>query len=81
MVFRLLSSHHAANIHQEDNRTPPGFVVVHNRAHQVIATLARQSVRIKLYGRQLLAHAYQQPTNDVQVHQQQPACTSTKPAQ
>jgi len=70
------------NINREDNRTPPGFaVVVHDRPHQFIATLACQSVRAKLYRLQLLAHAYQQPTSDVQVHHQQAACTSTKPAQ
>ena len=70
------------NINREDNRTPPGFAgVVHDRPHQLIATFACQSVRAKLHRLQLLAHAYQQPASDVQVHQQQPACTSTKPAQ
>ena len=70
------------NINREDYRTPPGFaVVVHDRPHQLIATLAFQIVRAKLYRLQLLAHAYQQPTSDVQVHHQQAACTSTKPAQ
>jgi len=29
---------------------------------------------------QLLAHACQQPAGDVQVHHQQPACTTTNPA-
>ena len=60
------------NIKHEDNKTPPGFVVVRNRAHQLIATCAHQSTRAKLYRPQLHAHAYQQPTCDVQVHQQQP---------
>ncbi len=61
---------------QEDNRPPPGFavVVVHHRPHQLIAMLVCQSVRAKLYRYQLLAHAYQQPVSDVQVHHQQPAC-------
>ena len=67
---------------EEDNRTPPDFAVsvVHHRPHQVNATLVCRSVRAKLYRLQLLAHAYQQPASDVQVHHQQPACTSSKPA-
>ncbi len=68
------------NINWEDNQTPPGFaVVVHNRPHQLIATLACHSLRAKLYRLQLLAHAYQQPASEEQVHHQQPA--SLKPAQ
>ncbi len=61
-------------ITEEDNRTPPGFavVVVHHRPHQLNATLVCRSVRAKLYRLQLLAHAYQQPASDVQVHHQQP---------
>jgi len=69
-------------INQEDNRTPPGFaILVHHRPHQLVATLACQSVRAKLYRLQLLAHAYQQPASDVKVHHQPPTCKSTKPAQ
>jgi len=69
-------------IKQEDNRTPPGFaVVVHHKPHQLIVMFVCRSVRAKLDRLQLLAHAYQQPASDVQVHHQQPACTSTKPAQ
>ncbi len=79
IVFTPLSSHHAAK--HKSRRQQDFAVVVHHRPHQLIATLARQSVRAKLYRPQLLAHAYQQPTSDVQVHHQQPACTSTKPAQ
>ncbi len=70
-------------IDQENNRTPPGsaVVVVHHRPHQLFAMFVRRSVTAKLYRLQLLSHAYQQPASDVQVHHQQPACTSTKPAQ
>ena len=79
IAIAILSSLHA--IHQEDNRTPPGFAsIAHHRPHQLFARLVRQSVNAKLYRLQLLAHAYQQPANDVQVHHQQPACTSSKPA-
>ncbi len=57
--------------HQEDNMTPPGFVVVvEHRPHQLIARLVCWSVRARLYRLQLLAHAYQQPASDVQVHHQ-----------
>jgi hypothetical protein len=69
-------------IKQEDNRTPPGFaVVVHHKPPQLFAMFVCRSVRAKLDRPQLLTHAYQQPASDVQVHHQQPACTSTKPAQ
>jgi len=66
---------------QEDKR--PGFAaaVVLCIPHQLFAMLVCWSVRAKVYKLQLLAHAYQQPASDVQVHHQQPACTSTKPAQ
>ena len=51
--------------------TPPGFVVVvEHRPHQLIARLVCWSVRARLYKLQLLAHAYQQPASDVQVHHQ-----------
>ncbi len=67
---------------QADNRTPPGFaVVVHHKLHQLFAMFVCRSVRAKLDRLQLLAHAYQQPASDVQVHHQQPASTSSKPAQ
>ncbi len=68
-------------VYWEDNKTPPGFVVVHDRPHELTATLACQSVTARLYMVQLLAHGYQQPASDVQIHHQRPACTSTKPAQ
>ena len=42
---------------QEDNRTPPGFAVVHHTPHQLIARLVRQSERAIVYRLQLLAHA------------------------
>jgi hypothetical protein len=69
-------------IHQEDNMTPPGFAaaVVHHTPHQLLAMLACQRERAKLCRLQLLTHACQQPASDVQVHHQQPASTSTKPA-
>ncbi len=66
---------------QEDNSTPPGFaVIVHHRPHQLVGTLACQSVKAKLCRLQLLAHAYQQPASDIKVHHHQ-QITSTKPAQ
>jgi hypothetical protein len=55
----------------QDSKIPPGFAVVaHNRPHQLIATVARHSSRAKLYRLQLLAHAYQQPASEEQVHHQ-----------
>jgi len=60
-------------IKQADNRTPPGFaVVVHHKSHQLFAVFVCRSVRAELNRLQLLAHAYQQPVSDVQVHHQQP---------
>ncbi len=67
---------------QDDTRTLSGLavVVVHDTPHQLSARLVCQSVRAKLCRLQLLAHAFQQPASGVQLHHQQPACTSTKPA-
>ncbi len=61
-------------INQEDNRTPPGFAVIVHIDH--ISSL----LCLCAGAQELLAHAYQQPASDVQVHHQQSACTSTKPA-
>ena len=66
-VFTLSSSHHAAK-HKLGRQQDPTWlaVAVHNRPHQLIATLARHSSRAKLYMLQLLAHTYQQPANEEQ---------------
>ncbi len=69
-------------MYQKDTRTLPDLavVVVRHTPHQLIAMLACQRERAKLYRLQLLTHVDQQPASDVQVHHQQPARTSTKPA-
>ncbi len=79
IVIAILTRLHADGSGRRQD--PPGFAaVVHHIPYQLIARLVCQSGRAKVYRLQLLAHAHQQSASDVQIHHQQPAYTSTKPA-